>query len=114
MSNLNICYVCNGCGLYSTYGEKPFNKVGIDLSNYVLFSSGFIMKNPNQDLLFCNECFSKIKEGEIKIRNFGSTETMRNNISELIEELEKERKEFKLYKSKITSLLKKEAANEKN
>lgn len=108
MSNLNICYVCNGCGIYSSYGDKPFNKINIDLTNHVAFSTGFIMKNPTQDLLFCNECFSKVIDGEIKIRSFGSTSSMIEKISTLEAELKEVESSFSAYKSKVSSLIQKE------
>lgn len=102
-------YECNGCGITTTSLDKrqvKLNELSVDLTNYLLFTSGFKMKYPFIDIIFCNECFSKITEGSANVANFGEIETMRKNIADLEKQLEESKKDFTNYKCKIQGLLK--------
>ena len=101
-------YICNGCGLYTSYkgkNEKQLNEIEVDLSNYLVFTSAFIMKEPIVKIHFCDECYSKVLEGEIKVKSFGDRETMRTRISELVKEVSKAKRELEEYKNNIKRLL---------
>ena len=101
-------YICNGCGLYTSYkgkNEKQLNEIEVDLSNYLASTTAFIMKEPKVKIHFCDNCYSKVLEGEIKVRSFGDSETMRTRISELMKDLEKAKHELEEYKNNIKRLL---------
>lgn len=102
-------YICNGCGLYTSYAgknETQLNELQVDLTNYLILTSGFIMKNPEVKIHFCDKCYSEVIKGEGRVKSLGETETMRIKISKLEEEKEKIFQDFSLYKSQIKHLLK--------
>ena len=101
-------YICNGCGLYTSYkgkNEKQLNEIEVDLSNYLVFTSAFIMKEPIVKIHFCDKCYSKVLDGATKVASFGDSEAMRERITELMKDLEKAKREFEEYKNSIKRLL---------
>lgn len=64
------------------------------------------MKEPKVKIHFCDECYSKILDGEINVRSAGNIETLRKRIEELIKEKNKVVSEFESYKNHIKTLLK--------
>lgn len=102
-------YICNGCGVYTSYAgknEKQLNEIKVDLTNYLLFTSGLSLKSPEVAIHFCDKCFSQIQEGEIKIRAFGSVEQLRRQLEERDKQLYDVNRKFEAYKNKVSSLIK--------
>lgn len=97
---------CNGCGLWENRENPPHNKIEVDLSNYVLISTGFKMKYPKTEIHFCNACYAKILDGEIIVANYGGTNALRKKNDLLESQLENLRREFIGYKNQIAVLLK--------
>lgn len=103
-----VNYICNGCGLYSHYSDdrrKHLNSVEVDMTNYVLFTSGFKLKEPRATLLFCNACMASIMDGEVRVKAMGDTEALRQKIEIVEKENERIKDELRDYRYKVSSLL---------
>lgn len=102
-------YICNGCGLYTSYAgknEKQLNEVCVNLSNYVILTSGFIMKEPEVKIHFCDPCMAKVIEGDARVKGLGDLQVMREKIDSLEKEKDKIKQEFDLYKCRVSTVLK--------
>ena len=105
---ISIFYLCNGCGLYTSYAgknEKQLNEVTVNLKNYLVMTSAFIMKEPEVKVHFCDKCYSQIMDGEIKVRSFGDIEVMRQKIESLEKDIAKKSEDYAEYKRRIQGLL---------
>jgi hypothetical protein len=106
---ISVHYICNGCGYYTSYKgkmETQLNVVSVDLTNYLLFTSGFKMEQPQMDLHFCDKCYSKIADGSQIAQTFGNDYLMRKNIEELKEQLSNVKRDFDIYRGRVGNLLK--------
>lgn len=106
---ISVYYKCNGCGLYTEYkgkNEKQLNVISIDLTNYLLLTSGFRMKEPWINIHFCDDCYSQIMKGSCDVAALGDVEILRKKIETLEEEKIEIQKNFDNYKFKVKDLLK--------
>lgn len=103
---ISLHFICNGCGLYMDTSRNTMHKVNADMTNYLLISSGFKLKEPIMELHFCSECFAKIKDSEIAVSQYGnSVDKLRKDIDEKDKEIKKITEEFNNYKYKIKQLI---------
>lgn len=105
---INVQYVCNGCGLYTSYAgksERQLNVIEVDLTNYMLFTSGFKMQCPRVKAHFCDGCYLKIMDGIMRVAALGETETMRKTIESLQSKLNDTDSAFREYRTNVARLL---------
>lgn len=105
--SVQITYECNGCGVFRSYcpTKRTLNVVKIDLSRYICFSSGFIPRKTEIDIHFCEECYSKIRLGELVFSTDGSFNELMIKYEKIKSDLEKTEREFSFYKNKVKKAL---------
>lgn len=97
--------ICNGCGLWGNENEARFNILKIDLTNYLLMSNGFKLREPLVDICICADCYVKMKDNEIVYYGGDEMQRARGKILELESELEKSKGELRDLKGTVKSLL---------
>lgn len=105
---VNAYYICNGCGLYTSYkgkNETQLNVIEVDLTNYLLFNSGFKLKEPRLDIHLCDPCYAKVLDGTVRVQSFGEIETMRKKIEELEGTLKNREENHARFRGDVARLL---------
>lgn len=104
---MSIIYreICNGCGLWNEANRASFNRIELDLTNYVLFSCAFRLREPKTEILFCNSCYSKIMDSDIVCKTGEEIERLRRLLEKKDEEISEIKRNVNSYHADVKRAL---------
>jgi hypothetical protein len=97
--------ICNGCGRWNEEGKGIYSRISVDLTNYVLFSSGFKLREGKIDIHFCNDCYSEVLEETMYYGTGEEIDRLKNKITEKNKKIENIERDYARYKGVISGLL---------